>query len=488
MSIWNINEKDRKVLKLNNDLDLDILIIGAGLTGLNTAYYLQDKKNIAVVDANLYGHGVTLNSTAKITYLQDNIYTKIIMNSNIKKAKTYLKSQIDAVKMLTNIIDKEQIDCDLVKTPSYLFAHNKNEVKKVLDEVAFLKDNKINIIKDELQDIDKCYDAYKVLDTYTFNPIKYLDGLYNLLSKKIPIYENTKIVKIEYKNNKYYCYSNSNCITANKVILACHYPFFLLPFMLPIRGSIEKSHIIITKDTNYENHSVINTCSPIYSWRYYDDGNNKYRISLGQSHNITSKLNDEKNFLKVRNNFKINDEDIVLEYSNTDIISHDYIPYIGMIRKNMYIATGYNTWGMTNSILGAKIISTQINNNEILYDNIFNPKRYSISLIIKILINSFNQTKAYISSKLFKNKKWYDNVYFVNKNGKNLGIYIDKNGSKHIVYNKCPHLGCSLIFNEKEKTWDCPCHSSRFNMDGKCIKGPSTYDISYNDKQKEHKD
>ena len=100
--------------------------------------------------------------------------------------------------------------------------------------------------------------------------------------------------------------------------------------------------------------------------------------------------------------------------------------------------------------------------------------------ILKLPSYLFNNAKTFIGTKINKNKSWYSNkVSFVNVDGKSLGVYIDESGNEHIVYNKCPHLGCSLIFNEVEKTWDCPCHSSRFDIDGRCIKGPSNYDISY---------
>ena len=104
-------------------------------------------------------------------------------------------------------------------------------------------------------------------------------------------------------------------------------------------------------------------------------------------------------------------------------------------------------------------------------------------MILKLPVYIFNNAKSFIVNKLIKNKKWYSRrVKFYSYDGKCLAMYKDENGDKHIVYNKCPHLGCSLIFNEIEKTWDCPCHSSRFDIDGKCIKGPSNYDISYNKK------
>ena len=157
----------------------------------------------------------------------------------------------------------------------------------------------------------------------------------------------------------------------------------------------------------------------------------------------------------------------------------DRMPYIGKLKDNMYIACGYNTWGMTNGVLASKIISDLVMGIENKYTKLFNPMRFNLSNITSMPYILFSQTKSFLGTKLNKNKDWYNRVKFYKKNGKNLATYKDKNGFNHTVYNKCPHLGCSLIFNEEEKTWDCPCHSSRFDIDGNCIKGPSNYDISY---------
>lgn len=472
-----MNEKERPIKELKSNLDLDILIIGAGMTGMTTCYYLKDKKDIAILDASLYGHGVTLNSTAKITYLQEGNYIKIKNLCGINKSKIYLESQKDAIKYIKNIIDKEKIECDFKKTPSYLFANKENEIKSLRNEIEFLKENKVNIKKAVLPDKITSYESYKVDDTYTFNPIKYLDGIYNII--KDMLYENTKIVRIE-KKDKYYCHTDKYIIKANKVILACHYPFFLLPFFLPIKSSIEKSYIIVSKVKKDLGFSAINISKLIYSCRYYQDGTNIYQISLGESHNSAFKQNDLYHFNRVKEIFNLDSENIVLSYSNVDIISHDYMPYIGEINDNMYISTGYNTWGMTNSILGAKIITDLINKKENKYVKIFNPLRKNLALFIKIPYTTVSQIKSFTGPKIIKNKTWYpDNIKFYYQDGFSLASYTDKEGKEHIIHNKCPHLGCSLIFNEQEKTWDCPCHSSRFDIDGICIKGPSTYDIKY---------
>ena len=162
-------------------------------------------------------------------------------------------------------------------------------------------------------------------------------------------------------------------------------------------------------------------------------------------------------------------------------MTNDYLPYIGLVYDNLYISTGYNAWGMTNSHIGAQIISDLIQNKSNKYTKIFNPNRFNKLNIINFPISLFSNTKSIVENKIKKNKSWYKNVYFKKTNGKEVGIYLDASGKKHIVYNKCPHLKCGLIFNEIEKTWDCPCHGSRFDIDGLSIEGPSNYNITYNE-------
>jgi len=156
------------------------------------------------------------------------------------------------------------------------------------------------------------------------------------------------------------------------------------------------------------------------------------------------------------------------------------MPYIGKLKDDMYIGVGYNTWGMTNGVLAGKILSDMILYKQNEFTHLFDPFRKNIVQYAKMPYYLFSQTKSFLGAKLSKNKIWYPStVTFQRKDGKSLGIYIDEKKKKHIVYNTCPHLGCSLIFNYQEKTWDCPCHSSRFSIDGECIKGPSIEDIKY---------
>lgn len=480
MSIWNKKTKKRNITKLNKDIETDILIIGAGLTGLNTAYFLK-KENVTIVDANEVGYGVTLNSTAKINYLQERIYTKIKNTSGINKAKLYLISQRYGMNKLKEIIEKENIKCDLEKVPSYVFASTKKEINNLEKEILFLKDNDIYVEESKLPLKIPSYKSYKVLDTYIFNPIKYLESMYNILiEKNIKIYEKSKVTKVKKEKDYYICNCNNHKIKAKKIVLACHYPYFLYPLFLPLKAYIEKSYIIVSKIKEYKKFTCISSSNPTYSCRFYKDGEDIYQISLGESHDTNYKQQDIYHFNKVKEQFKLKEEDIIASYSNVDIITPDHMPYIGKIKDNMYIGTCYNTWGMTNSILSAKIISDLILKKDNEYLNAFNPNRINLKIILMSFLIAYGETKSYIGTKIYKNKNWYNkNIKFYKKNGKPVACYIDESGKEHKVYNKCPHLGCSLIFNEEEKTWDCPCHSSRFNIDGDCIKGPSNYNIKY---------
>ncbi len=483
-SIWLDNDLNKNIKELDKDLDLDILIIGGGLTGINTLYNLKDTTlNIALVDAMEVGHGVSGHTTGKITYLQELIYQDLTKLYSKNVAKKYYKSQITAINDIVNTIKKERIKCDLDKVDSYVFTTNKDEIKNIRIEKDILKSFGANVTE-QFGNIDKLNSTYaiKVSDTYVFHPIKYLYALKNIcLKSNKQIYENTKIINIEKCDNKYICKTTKYTITTKKVILACHYPFFTFPFLSPLKFGIEKSYISASI-CDYKKYSLITAKNPSKSIRFHKD-KNEYKIFLTNSNKICNKINEENNFDNLINkshSLNLNPEYI---WKNDDIISVDKLPYIGRLENdndNLLIATAYNTWGMTNSYLAGIILSDIILNRHNQFENLFNPLRVkSLKTFVNYIDNIACNMKGFIESKIVKNKDWYsNNVEIKNINGINVGIY-KENDKVYKVNTKCPHLGCSLIFNEKEKTWDCPCHASRFDINGKCIKGPSRYDISY---------
>ena len=487
-SIWLKDIKISKNKPLDKNINVDVLVIGGGLTGISTLYNLRNEKlNVCLVEQNFIGSGVTSKSTAKINYLQETVYTDIYNKYDKDTAKKYYDSQIYAINKIKEIIKKENIKCNFEQVESYTFTNKKEEIETIKNEKALLEEFGSTIYEHTKIDLPlKSKYAISVKDTYVFHPIKYILKLKEICEKKnLKIYEDTRIIDMTKCQDGYICSTDKHKITAKKVIIASHYPFFLKPYMFPLKVYNEKSYVTASKIKDYKNETYITSKNPTKSVRYYKEKNN-YIIYLSNSHSISTNKDYENNFLKTIKEvqkLKLKPDYV---WSNEDVMTVDKIPYIGYIEKNnnnLLIGTGYNTWGMTNSILASFILKDLILGNHNEFEQLTNPKRvYSINNIGSIISNIMGNTKSFICTKINKNKSWYNkDVKFEVRNGKNVAIYND--GKKeHIVYSTCPHMGCTLLFNEFEKTWDCPCHASRFNLDGKCIKGPSNYDISYKEK------
>ena len=277
--------------------------------------------------------------------------------------------------------------------------------------------------------------------SYEINPIKYLNEIINNLDN-VNIYENTNIIKVEKLIDYYICKtSDNNYIKTKKVVFACNYPYFIKPIFFPLKVKLERSNIIYGKSKYIGKYNLINIDKDIYSIRFYKDkmiylSNNKFLSHF--------KCNINSNYINNINYY----------WTNMDIITNDYLPIIGEIKNDMYIITGFNTWGILSSHIGAKYLSNLILNNKeyLKYKDIFKVnKEISFQKVINSLTNIYESVNGYIK------------------------------GLKYLNNPTCPHLKCKLIYNKLEHTWDCPCHGSRFNENGKVISGPSKYDIKINE-------
>lgn len=467
-SIW--NENKNTINTTTKNIETDILIIGGGITGMTSLLYLlNEKKKITLIEANRIGTGITNKTTAKINIIQEYNYQKIKNTINTETSQKYLQSQIYATKEILKLIKNYKIECDLEKNDSYLFTNDKKNIKKIKKEKQILE----KYIKcEEVLKLPNKYPCIYGIKTksYVFNPIKYINKIKNICKNKINIFENTRALQISKKLDYYLIKTNKNKIKAKQIIICTHYPIFINKLSIPIKTTIEKEYILSAQTDNTYNTNMISNDNEIISIRYYKNNiiyaSNKTQLGNELDH----KKNMEDTIKKFKKHFNY---PITHTWYNFDIISNDYLPIIGKIKKeNILIATAYNKWGMTNSILAAKIITDIIRNKENEFIELVNPyRKTNIKKIIKNINYNYDNIKTYI-----KNKK-QKNITYKIENGIEYAIYIDQNKKEHKIINKCPHLKCKLIFNELDKTWDCPCHGSRYTIDGKIIKGPSTYSI-----------
>ena len=482
-SIWVDNIKDNKLDKLNNNIDCDVLIIGGGMAGLSAAYQLMNSDmNIVLIEKDKCGMGATSKNTGKLTWMQDLIYSRLRNNYNDSVAKLYFDSQVEAIEMVKKIINDNEIKCHFEKTKAYVFSYNGNDYNNFSDEVDFYKKYNIKYkLLDKLPIKYICKYAIETNDSYVFNPYEYLIGLKKILKNKIKIYEDTRCISVDKDNNDYVVkVIDGYNIRCKYVIVASHYPMFIVPFFIPFKTRVDRFFLSASKCADNKDAQFISYGKNAISIRYYNDDKNTYFLYGRRSHSITSNLDVRDDYAELNNEYKkYFGKDIEYFYHTHDLMTYDGMPFIGSVDKNLFICTGFNKWGNTNGTIAGKIISDIINGVDNKYVGLFNPKRgISIDKIKNLFLYNIEVGSRYIINKINSNKSYYGNdVKIKYINGKKCGVYIDNIGNKHIVSNICPHMKCNLIFNYIDKTWDCPCHASRFDLDGNVIYGPSVYDI-----------
>ena len=474
-SYWVESTKETNFPVLSKDFDTDVLIIGGGITGITTGYMLSDYPlKISIVDASKMAMGVTANTTAKITSQHGLFYDYLLNSFNFDTAKEYLDSNENAIKTISNIIEKENIDCDFTYQNSYVYTCNKSNIIRIANEV-----NAVKLLGLNAEYITECplpfpiEAAIKFPNQAQFHPRKYLLSLLDILEKRnVNIYEDSKVIDIKHVKNKYEVYVNGYKITAKYLVMACHYPIKNFPGMYFIKMYQDSSYAIGVEMQNSIFDGMYISCdTPSTSFRSTNlDNGNKLLIVGGSGHKTgATNINIEDSYTNLKNYIKTiyPKSKVKYKWMTEDCVSLDKIPYIGEFSNflpNMYVATGYKKWGITTSHVAAKIISDLILEKGNPYKDIYTATRLKpiknskeFGNIIKqstysLAINKFSA--PIISYKELKN----DSGGVVDYNGQKLGIYKDKNGHFFAVIPYCRHLGCELSWNNLEKTWDCPCH------------------------------
>lgn len=492
MSLW-FNGLKSKFEPLSEDLDVDICIVGGGITGITTAYLLAKAgKSVCILERdNICAHA-TGNTTAKITAQHGLFYNYLLNTFSTDIAKGYLDANLEAISNIKNIIDEENIDCDFEFCDNYVFTNLESDIPKIKQEVLTV--NSLGFNAELVNSIEvpvDCLSAIKFPNQAKFNPLKYVNGLLNkFTSLGGMVFEHSLVHDVKQENNFYHSFSNDFCVSSKYIVFACHYPFINVPGLYFLKMYQEASYVIGFKTSaNLFDGMYINTQAPIISLRTALDNNNEQIVLLGGSNHKVGTDDDISNsFLNLENLAKnmYPDAQILYRWQTQDCISLDKIPYIGpfsSVWKNSYIATGFKKWGMTTSNVSANIICDSILGNKNKYDFVFTSTRFNpikngteFVNLLKQSVNSLVVDRIKIPNEVLSNIPC-NSAKIVDYLDSKVGIYRDTNNILHAIKPFCSHLGCQLSWNDLAKTWDCPCHGSRFTFDGKSLYDPSVNDL-----------
>lgn len=477
-SVWNSEVNFRKREALNKNIECEVLVIGAGMAGMLTAYMLNKSgKEVVIIDAKSIASGVTKNTTAKITCQHDLIYDKLIKEFGEEGARQYAKANMLAIERYKEIVDEENIDCDFERKDAYLYSLD--NIKSLEDEYNAVK--KLGIDAEIVDKVDLPFEikgALKFKNQAQFNPLKFL----RQISEKLIIYENTTALDITEKNTV--VTKEKVEIKADEIVVSTHYPFLNTPGYYFMRMHQERSYVLALENAQVLNGMYKGIDKNTYSFRNY-----KNLLLFGGAVHRVGENEKGGSYDELRKAAKQFYPDSIekFHWSAQDCMTLDDIPYIGQYSSktpNIYVETGFKKWGMTNSMAAAMIVSDMIFKKENDFAEIFSPKRFDMSASMKNAANDIIITaKNFIAQRINIPEENTNSIQngqagIIEYKGQKAGVYRDNYGNIFAISTKCAHLGCELHWNADELTWECPCHGSRYDYKGNWIEGPTNKSLS----------
>ncbi len=428
-SIWQKEIKKPEFMPLAGDIKTDVLIIGGGITGILCGYMLKNAGIDSVIaEAKDICGGVTKNTTAKITCHHGAIFDKMIRRYGLEAAELYLRAHQRAVEKYRELAQK--IDCDFKDSVS--FVYSLTDRKKIEKEVKALNKLKASaVFTNKLPLPVSAVGAVEMKNQAEFHPLKFAYSL----AKELKIFENTEILELK----EGCAITERGKIRAKKIIVATHFPFINKHGFYFLKLYQHRSYVLALKNTPSLGGIYIDESEKGLSFRGYGD-----LLLLGGGSHRTGKKGGGWQELSdfAAKNYPNAEE--VCRFATQDCKSLDDIAYIGRYSErtpSLYVATGFNKWGMTSSMVAANILTDLIMGKENEYSHIFSPSRGI----------------------------WHPQL-FANIGETTLGLL-------RPTAPRCSHLGCALKYNKQEHSWDCACHGSRFNEEGRLIDNPATKDI-----------
>jgi glycine/D-amino acid oxidase-like deaminating enzyme/nitrite reductase/ring-hydroxylating ferredoxin subunit len=487
VSYWQASEHGPDTRKLDTSVDADVCVVGGGIAGLTTAYLLAlAGKRVVVIDDGPIGGGETARTTAHLTYAIDDRFYRIAKWHGDEKAKIAIESHIRAIDEIERIVSMEQIDCDFSRLDGFLFEAEKNhdDLDKELETAHRLGFGQIEMVdRAALKDFDTGR-ALRFPNQGQFHILKYLSALIRAIEQNGGrVFSNTRAVEWTGDDSPQVKTEDGQTIKTGSIVLATNYPlmskmFAQLPayrtYAIGVRvakGSVEK---VLLWDTDDPYHYI----------RIQEERDHDLLIVGGEDHRTGQEDDGDERF---QNLWKWTAERfptaerVVHRWSGQCFETHDGLAFIGRFsetERNVYLITGDSGMGMTHGTIGGMLVSDLILGRENPWAEVYDPSRIATQSIVEAVPELIKSTAPYVDWMTGGDVSSVDEI----KNGEGaiirdgmskIAVYRDDNGKLHKRSAVCTHMGCIVRFNSAEKTWDCPCHGSRFGTDGHVINTPA---------------
>ncbi|MET9226465.1 FAD-dependent oxidoreductase [Lentzea sp. NPDC003310] len=474
-SLWLAALPDQVRPPLTGEHTYDVAVVGGGITGLTTAVLLKRRGlKVVVLEADRVASGVSGNNTAKVTALQSTVYSQIRSRHGLAAATDYAAASVAAVAQVAALA--EGIDCDLRRSPAVTYAYTEDEVRDVANELIVAR--QVGLPVRDAKNVDLPFEVHAAVwldDQIALHPVKYLRGLADEVDGDGSLVcEHSRVLDVSGNQVS----TADGRVRADKIVIATHYPTLDRGLYFP-RLELTRAYCIAARVHAPTQALAISTGSPSWSISAHRDK----LILAGQSHQTGKPAVEPFRRLEdfARKHWKV--EEITHRWSAQDPTSYDHLPMIGTYlpgNDTILTATGYMKWGLTSGTFAATLLADLVTGKPNELADRFSPHRMSLKSLPTLVRKNAEVAVEMVGDRIVPaDATSSENLprgqaHVVRDGLGKTGVYRDDDGQLHGVSLRCTHLGCLVRFNAAERSWDCPCHGSRFDVDGSVLEGPAT--------------
>ncbi len=491
-SLWIESTPETSYGRLTEGMQVDVAIVGGGITGITAAFLLQRAgKSVAVIDAKRIIHGATGYTTAKVTVTHGIAYTQIARRFGHDGARLYAEANQAGLDLIERLVEEESLECDFERKPNYVYSESAEERSKIEQEVKAAR--AAGLGGELVQETPLPYPvecAFRLDGQAQFHPRKYLLPL----AQKIAaggghVFEETRVRDVD-DFEPLRVATDQGTLRAPVVVIATQLPFLDRGFFFA-KAHPERSYAVAARIAEEQDPEgmYINISSPTRSVRTARDQGGMLLLLGGEGHKPGAEPDTEARYRALEAFGRRHWRADVFPYrwSTQDYMPLDGVPYVGrLVRRsdNIYVATGFKKWGMTNGTAAAIILSDTILGRKNRWAELFESKRLKpIASAPRFITENASVAKHFIGDRINRGETAAleslaaGEGRMLRLRGRKTAAYRDAEGRIHTLSPVCTHLGCHVNWNPAEASWDCPCHGSRFSGEGTLIQGPATRDL-----------
>jgi glycine/D-amino acid oxidase-like deaminating enzyme/nitrite reductase/ring-hydroxylating ferredoxin subunit len=477
--------RDAGLPRLEADREVEIAVLGGGITGVLCALLLADEGvEVALVEANVLGGGVTGHTTAKLSSLHRLMYADLVSSAGEAKARAHGSANQAGIATIERLAGELDIDCDLRRRDHLTYALDDEQRERVQAEAEAAQALGLPAAFQESAGLPfPTTGAVRFGEQAEFHPRKFVLGVARALRERgVELFEHTPALSVS-DGGPCRVRTPRGTLSARKVVVATHHPF-LDRGLYFARMHPERSYsIAVSLNSAAPEGMYIGAGEPTRSLRSHPVDDGELLIVGGEGHKVGHGGDTREHYAALeafaREHFDV--AGVPFRWSSQDNMPADGLPFIGRLwplSRHLYVATGFRKWGLAQAAPAAELLRDLIAGRDNPLREVYDPQRIEVSGAPSLAKENADVALRFFGDRIVNRAPASSppgpgEGKIVSRSGRQVALARDDDGALHAVSARCTHLGCILAWNAAERSWDCPCHGSRFGVDGDVLQGPA---------------